>query len=164
MKPPAPQEERTFFVTTNCYQRQPIFRDAERARLMLTVLQDNRRKGRFLLHEFVIMPDHIHLLLTPAPDVSLEKAVQFLKGGFSFRVKKELGFRCEMWQQSFTEHRVKDAADYEHHREYIRMNPMRSKLVSTPEEYAYSSAASGVELDEYPPWLKPEARGADTRA
>ncbi len=128
MKPPAPQEERTFFVTTNCHQRQPIFRDAERTRLMLGVLQDNRAKGRFLLHEFVIMPDHMHLLLTPASNVSLEKAVQFIKGGFSFRVKKELGFRDEVWQKSFTEHRVKDAADYEHHREYIRMNPVRARL------------------------------------
>jgi putative transposase len=163
MKPPAPQEERTFFVTTNCHQRQAIFRDAERARLMLNVLQENRRKGRFLLHEFVVMPDHIHLLLTPASDVSLEKAVQFIKGGFSFRVKKELGFHDEVWQQSFTEHRVKDAVDYEHHRDYIRMNPVRARLAGAPEEYAYSSAASGAELDECPPWLKPHAKNADTR-
>ena len=164
MKSPAPQEERTFFVTTNCHQRQAIFHAAGRARLMLGVLQDNRGKGRFLLHEFVVMPDHVHLLLTPAPDVSLEKTVQFIKGGFSFRVKKELGFRDEVWQQSFTEHRVKDAADYQHHREYIRMNPVRAKLVGMPEEYAYSSAPSGAELDECPPWLKPHAKGADTRA
>jgi len=155
MKPPAPQEKRTFFVTTNCYQRQAIFRDAERARLIVAVLQDNRGKGRFLLHEFVVMPDHIHLLLTPAPEVSLEKAVQFIKGGLSFRVKKELGFRDEVWKQSFTERRIKDTADYDHHRVYIRMNPVRARLASAPEEYAYSSAASLVELDECPPWLKP---------
>ena len=164
MKPPAPQEERTFFVTTNCHLRQPIFRAAERARLMLGVLQDNRAKGRFLLHEFVVMTDHLHLLLTPAPEVSLERAVQFIKGGFSFRVKKELGFRDEVWQQSFTEHRVKDATDYAHHREYIRMNPVRARLVTRAEDYPYSSAAAGAELDECPPWLKPQARGADTRA
>lgn len=155
MKPPAPQEERTFFVTTNCHQRRPIFRDAGRAGLMLAVLQDNRGKGRFLLHEFVVMPDHVHLLLTPAPEVSLEKAVQFIKGGFSFRLKKELAFLDEVWQQSFTEHRVKDAEDYGQHREYIRMNPLRAKLAGTPEDYPYSSAASDVDLDECPPWLKP---------
>ena len=43
------------------------------------------------------------------------------------------------------------------------MNPVREKLVGAPEEYAHSSAANGVELDECPPWLKPQARGADTR-
>ncbi|MGH9602658.1 MAG: transposase, partial [Terriglobales bacterium] len=41
--------------------------------------QESRRKDRFLLHEFVLMPDHFHILLTPAPEVSLEKAMQFIK-------------------------------------------------------------------------------------
>ena len=43
------------------------------------------------VHEFVFMPNHVHLLITPAPDVSLEKAMQFIKGGFSYRAGKELG-------------------------------------------------------------------------
>ena len=54
-------------------------------------LKQYRNQGRFLLHEFVLMPDHLHLLLTPARDISLEKALQFVKGGFPFRVKRELG-------------------------------------------------------------------------
>ena len=156
MKARAPQEQRTFFVTAICYQRQPVFRHLERAALMLDVLQQNRAQGRFLLHEFVVMPDHLHLLLTPAPDVSLEKAVQFIKGGFSFRVKNELGYRWEVWQQSFTEHRVKDAADYAHHRDYICMNPVRAGLVVAPEEYPYSSAAI-ADIDPCPPGLKPQS-------
>ena len=126
MNPRVPQEQRTFFVTAICYRRQPIFRNCERAAPMLDVLRQNPAQNRLLLHEFVVMPDHLHLLLTPAPDVSLEKAIQFIKGGFSFRVKKELGYRWEVWQQSFTEHRIKDAADSAHHRDYIRMNPVRA--------------------------------------
>jgi hypothetical protein len=39
----------------------------------------------------------------------LEKAVQFIKGGFSFRAKKELGFAWSVWQESFTNHRIRDA-------------------------------------------------------
>jgi putative transposase len=161
---PAPQEIRTFFVTTNCHQRRAIFRDGGRATLLLDVFEVNRAQKRFQLHEFVIMPDHLHLLITPAEEVSLEKAVQFIKGGFSFRVKKELGFRDEVWQQSFTEHRVKDKADYAQHREYIRMNPVEAKLVTVPQDYAYSSATSGAKLDDCPPWLKPRSRTTDTRA
>ena len=162
MKRKAPQEERTFFVTAICYQRQLIFRNNERAALILDVLQQCRAQGRFLLHEFVVMPDHLHILVTPAPDVSLEKAVQFLKGGFSFRVKKELGYRWDVWQQSFTEHRIKDAADYAHHREYIHMNPVRAGLVRTAEEYPYSSA-SIADADPCPPGLKPRSKIADAR-
>ena len=62
------------------------------ARLFLNVLQDYRGQGRYLLHEFVVMPDHFHLIVTPAADVPLEKAGQYIKGGFSFRAKKELAY------------------------------------------------------------------------
>ena len=44
------------------------------------------------------MPEHFHLLLTPAPDVSWEKLAQFIKGGFCFSVKHELGLAIEVWQ------------------------------------------------------------------
>jgi len=58
-----------------------------------------RSKGKFLLHAFVIMPDHLHALITPAPQVSLEKALQFIKGGFFFRLKSKL----DVWMRSFNE-------------------------------------------------------------
>src|SRR5437868_4412862 len=124
---PAPQSERTFFVTTVTAQRRRIFQAARIARLLLEVLHDNRKKRRFELHEFVIMPDHIHLILTPAPDVSLEKAMQFIKGGFSFRVKRELNYGADVWERSFTEHRIKSADEYDRYRAYIRENPLSAK-------------------------------------
>ena len=94
----APQEIRTFFITSVANGRQPLFKKEEMARLFLNVLQDYRGQGRFLLHEFVVMPDHFHLILTPATDVPLEKAGQYIKGGFSFRVKKELAFNSLVWE------------------------------------------------------------------
>jgi hypothetical protein len=71
------------------------------------------------------MPDHFHLLLTPALDVSFEKSVQLVKGGFSFRVKKEVGVNLEVWEKGYTEHRVKDSTDYQRHADYIRENLTR---------------------------------------
>ena len=62
------------------------------ARLLVDVLAENRQKRRLLLHDFVIMPNHFHLLLTPAADVPLEKALQFIKGSFSYRAKQEVHF------------------------------------------------------------------------
>jgi len=97
------------------------------------------------------MPDHIHLLLTPAPEVSLERAMQFIKGGYSYRLKQ----RGPVWQPSFTNHRVRDFEDYENHREYIRMNPVRGRLAKRAEEYPYSSAAGIMRLDPVPQGLKP---------
>jgi putative transposase len=99
--------DRVFFVTTITAGRLPIFRREITARLLLDTLAHYREQGRFLLHEFVIMPDHFHALLTPALDLSLERAMQFIKGGFSYRLK----FRGPVWQQSFTNHRVRDCRD-----------------------------------------------------
>ena len=64
--------------------------------LLVDVLAENGQKMRFLLHDFVIMPNHFHLLLTPAADISLEKALQLIKGGFSYRAKREVHFACAM--------------------------------------------------------------------
>jgi putative transposase len=78
------------------------------AQLLVDVLAENRRKRRFLLHEFVIMPNHFHLLLTPAAEIPLEKALQFIKGGFSYRAKREIHFAFEIWQAGFVNHRIRE--------------------------------------------------------
>ena len=93
------------------------------------------------------MRDHVHLILTPAPNVSLEKAMQFIKGGFSFRAKKELNFHGEIWQAGYDQHRIRDAEAYAKHVEYIWQNPVRAGLVERPEEFPYSSARLRVEID-----------------
>jgi putative transposase len=150
-----PQEMRTFFVTAVAWQRRSLFHAEPMARLFLDTLSRYRDQGRFEIHEFVLMPDHFHLLLTPAPDVSIEKAVQLIKGGFSFRVNRELGSNMEIWQEGFTEHRVKDADDFGRHVTYIRQNPVAAGLAESVNGYVYGSANGGVPLDPAPPWLKP---------
>lgn len=143
--------DRIFFVTTVTAHRQPIFRRDAVARLLIDTLAHYRDERKYLLLEFVVMPDHLHALLTPAPEISLERAMQFIKGGFSFRLKS----RPPVWQASFSNHRVRDWEDYEHHREYVRMNPVRARLAVRAEAYPYSSAAGVVRLDTLPPGLKP---------
>jgi putative transposase len=108
---------------------------------MMDMLVHYREQKKYVLHEFVIMPDHLHLLLTPAPEISLERAMQLIKGGFSYRLGKVK--RGLVWQESFTNHRIRDEQDYKHHAEDIRMNPVRARLAGTPELYPYSSAGCG---------------------
>jgi putative transposase len=121
--------DRVFFVTTVTRQRFPIFRREATAELLIHTLSHYRDAGKFLLHEFVIMPDHVHVLLTPAQEISLERAMQFIKGGFSFRMKE----RGSIWQPSFTNHRIRDWEDYERHRDYVLMNPVRARLAPCPD-------------------------------
>ena len=153
--PQAAQSTRTFFVSSTTAGRRALLQSDRMAQLLVDVLAENRRKRRFLLHEFVIMPNHFHLLLTPAAEIPLEKALQFIKGGFSYRAKREIPFALEIWQASFVNHRIRDAEDYKYHHTYIWENPVRAGLSDRPELFAWSSASRRMELDAPPPGLKP---------
>jgi putative transposase len=123
------------------------------AGLFVDVLLHYREKRKYLLHEFVVMPDHFHLLVTPQE--SLEREMQLIKGGFSFRAKRELGFMHEIWQPSFYDRRGRDAEEYFAFREYIRQNAQKRGLAVKAEDYRYSSAWPWLVLDEAPQRLKP---------
>jgi putative transposase len=143
-------------VTSATWERRELFRNERWARLLIDTLY-HYRDAAYLLHEFIIMPDHFHILL--APKTSLEKAVQFVKGGFSYRARKELGSNMEIWQKGFSDHRIRDAGDYLRHVAYMRENPVRKHLCERAVEYVYSSARTGIELDPVPQGLKPVLLG-----
>ena len=155
-----PRMDRTFFITSVTAQRRALFQLDSASDLLVEVFQHYRNQGKYLLHDFVIMPDHFHALITPAPVVSLEKAVQFIKGGFSFRLRSKL----PVWQPSFTNHRIRDEEDFEQHREYIRMNPVGAGLAGKVEDYSYSSATGRFPLDPMPSGLKPNRELRQTPA
>jgi putative transposase len=73
-----------YFVTASTWGHRSLFQTDRMARLFIDTLFHYRREGKFLLHEFVVMPTHFHLLLTPS-GVTMERAMQFIKGGFSYR-------------------------------------------------------------------------------
>ena len=114
---------------------------------------------RFQVHEFVFMRNHVHLVLTPAPPVSLEKAMQFIKGGFSYRARREMIFHGGIWQKGYNEHRIRDADEYAKHVEYLWMNPVKAGLAEHPENYPYSSAQLKAEVDPAPQQFRPKPRG-----
>ena len=78
------------------------------ATLMIDVLRSYVAAGKFRLHDFVVMPNHLHLLITVREGMTIEKVMQFIKGGFSYRLKKETGYMGEVWQRGFSETRVED--------------------------------------------------------
>jgi putative transposase len=89
------------------------------------------------------------------PVESLEKTVQFIKGGFSFRAKKELEWRGDIWVTGFSDHRVRDCEDYDIHRQYIERNAVKARIVEHAQDYAWCSASGRFEMDAIPRGLKP---------
>jgi REP element-mobilizing transposase RayT len=75
-----------YFITASAFQKRNILQSDRMAALFVDVLLHYRMQGKYLLHEFVVMSDHFHLLITPRE--SLERAIQLIKGGFSFRAKE----------------------------------------------------------------------------
>jgi len=145
----------TYFITASNFEKQALLQSNRMAGLFIEVLYHYQKQKKYQLHEFVVMPNHFHLLVTPLSPVTIEKALQFIKGGFSYRARKELAFHREIWQTSFYDRRVRDAAEYGRFRHYIHMNPVRRGLATLPEEFPFSS--SRLKLDDVPQWLKPAA-------
>jgi len=143
-------------ITSSTWGRRALFSREVWAKLLIDTLY-HYRGSAYLLHEFVVMADHIHVLLTP--QTSLERAVQFIKGGFSYRARKELGSNMEVWQKGFSDHRIRDTNDYRLHQIYIQQNPIRKNLCEKAEQYRYSSSHAGFDLDPAPQGLKPGPLG-----
>jgi putative transposase len=140
----------TYFVTTKTWENRAIFQVPETAKILIETLKRYREKGAYLLHEFVVMPNHLHVLLTPCRETSLEKAMGMIKGGSSHEIHRLRGHNMEIWQPGFHEETVRDARDYLRKVEYIHMNPVHSRLAGKPEDWVPGSAANGCELDRAP--------------
>jgi putative transposase len=149
----------TYFVTANVLQRKSLFHVEKIARLFIEVLMDYRTQKKYLLHEFVVMPEHLHLIITPTK-VTLERAMQCIKGGSSFQLNKNLRVKKDIWQPSFFDRRIRDSLEYQKYKDYIWQNPVKRFLARTPEEYPYSSANPCFQLDPAPQRLKPISSAA----
>jgi putative transposase len=75
--------------------------------------------------------------MTLPGDISIERAMQLIKGGFSYRLKKDFGFQGEVWQRGFSEVRIRDGQSFLQHRAYIVENPVKAGLVDNAEERPY---------------------------
>jgi putative transposase len=147
-------------VTFSTFHRRKLFTVEIYVRLFLKTLYRYRREGRYTLHAFVVMPEHAHLPLTPANDITIERAIQLIKGDYSHELGTIIGRDQEIWQRGFTDHRIRSDIDFMHHRNYIHQNPVERRIVVNPREYRYCSAFPGFKLDPWPP----AAKAADLKA
>jgi len=148
----------TYFVTTNTWQRRALFSNPSIAEVVERKLFEYRDKGCYLVHSYVVMTEHAHVILTPGPTTTLEKVVQLFKGGSSREIGKLMPLRYPVWQAGFTEHQVRNEEDFQTHSKYIDTNPVKARLVGRPENYLFSSANGKFKLD---PWTV--ASGAEAQ-
>ena len=118
---------------------------------MVATFLKYRDAGEFELHEYVVMPNHIHLLLSLHDQQKLSRVIQLIKGGFSHSLReKGIVFRA-VWEQRYHDRRVRDGNEFAEISQYIRQNPVRKGLVERNEDYPYSSVGKRIAV----PGLKP---------
>src|SRR5690242_10347620 len=109
----------TYFVTSRTWESRCLFASGSFCDVFVNALLRYRDAGAYALHHFVLMPDHFHILLTPGRDKSLERVVQYIKGGSARQLGLEKNMKFPVWQRGFSDHRIRDVADFVAHRRYI---------------------------------------------
>ncbi len=136
-----------YFVTTDTWQKHPLFINQDLANIVVEQIVNCRDRGFYKLHAFVLMPDHLHVLLTPGETTTVEKAMQMIKGGSAHKMGLETPNKFPVWHSGFHDRWIRDAEEYRGSKRYIEQNPVEAKLVEKPEDYVLSSASGKYGLD-----------------
>ena len=113
-------------------------------RVVAALRHGDTQLHRYQLHAFVVMPNHVHILVTPS--VVATRWLGPLKGFTSYQANKLLGTHgTAFWQDESYDHLVRNRDEFYRIRQYIEDNPIRAGLAATAEEFPWSSALSRAE-------------------
>ena len=79
------------------------------------------------LHAFVIMPEHLHVIISPTE--TLERAIQCIKGGFSYRYNQGRAVKADIWQRGYADHHIRDANDFSYSQNLSGEQPCRTQAM-----------------------------------
>jgi REP element-mobilizing transposase RayT len=124
-------------------RRGPVFlQNPAIAEMMIQALYDGEHKfRRYELHSFVVMPNHVHLLVTPY--VTSREWLGPLKGFTAHQANRMLDRNQPFWQDESYDHLVRGDEECQRVRRYIEWNPVKAGLAAAPEDFPYSSATPG---------------------
>lgn len=126
-----------YFITNAVDKRQPIL--IENHELLLCAINHTKKRLPFNLIAYVILPDHLHLLIDPL-DNNLSGIMHRFKLSFGARYRNKHNFHSvKLWQGRFWDHIIRDENDMNNHIDYIHYNPVKHGYVSRPIEWKYSS-------------------------
>jgi putative transposase len=124
------------FVTFSCHHRLPYLEASKPKDILEQVIEKTRRSHNLSLYAYVIMPEHVHLLLSEPEDRILSSTIRVLKGESSKLLK---GKRDHLWQPRYYDFNVFTTRKFVEKIRYIHRNPVTRGLVTKPEDYRWSS-------------------------
>jgi putative transposase len=164
--------KQSHFVTFTCYHRLPNLEDEKLRNVFVTAFEQTRLRYRFRVYGFVIMPEHVHLLISEPERGTVANAIQSLKISSAMR---STGFcngdeqRQPLWQKRYYDRNVRDYDEFVEKLRYIHRNPVKRGLAEKPGDWRWSSFRhyltgedSGVEIESQWTAGKRGASGTDT--
>jgi len=148
----------TWFFTLVTFGRRQIFNSEIAVSQLQEAIETVNLEMPFRLDAFVIMPDHIHWLLTlPENDSDYSTRIKLIKSKFTKRYLKgqkqaarNAKGEMSVWQSRFWEHWIRDEKDLARHLDYIHFNPVKHGLVDTPEQWPNSSVHTYINMGMHP--------------
>jgi putative transposase len=137
-----------FFVTICCARRvdNELCR-AEVSNVLFEAIQFRQTRGDWHVHLLILMPDHLHMLVSFPRDVDMKKVI----ANFKELTAKKAGVE---WQRDYFDHRLRSDESFDEKAHYIRMNPVRKGLVSRNEDWPYMwMPSNGAAVPAVPPYL-----------
>lgn len=119
----------------------PLFlHQQEIAQIVVDAIRDGEgRFHRYQLHAYVVMPNHVHLLVTP--NVTANHWLGPLKGFTAHQANRVLGKHAPFWQDESYDRLVRDGEEFQRIQRYIENNPVKAGLVGSAERFPWSSAS-----------------------
>ena len=133
------------FLTFSCFRHRPVLGSADARDRFLEILEETRGKYGFHVLGYVVMPEHVHLLVTEPERSGLASVVQVVKQRFS-RTREE----DWVWEERYYDFNVRSARKRVEKLRYIHRNPVRRGLVAEPEGWAWSSFRAYAYLEVGP--------------
>ena len=155
-----------FFLAIVCANRYPFFYDSDRLDIVLAAMRRIAQRFQLEYNAWVILPDHLHLLLSPK-EADYSTVVSSFKRTVtsSMRNRGFTGGKTTIWQDRFWEHTIRDDEDYERSVDYIHFNPVKHGLARTPIEWKYSSVhqfiKDGIYGRNWTEWSEIKINGAE---
>jgi len=140
------------FITCSCYRRQPWLRSVRRRNIFLEILEQVRKKYRFIVAGYVVMPEHFHLLMSEPEQGTPSTVMQVLKQRVARRLlpkkrrhdPRQQGLFADdrspkFWQSRFYDFNVYSGKKHAEKLRYMHRNPVKRGLVHRPEQWEWSS-------------------------
>jgi REP element-mobilizing transposase RayT len=136
---------RIYFVTINAFNRHPFFDDSRVAEATIECLKQLRKKFGFTVYIFCLMPDHLHAII--GPGVS-QRSLGGICGAFKSLSTREFWqwHDGKLWQRQYYDHIIRNCEDFDETVNYIRLNPVRRRLVERPEDWPYTERLDYLHL------------------